>query len=355
VAAGGAQAATTPGVQGAAPVVGPGDARRVAITGAAGFIGSHLTDRLLALGHAVCGIDDLSHGSLDNLARQQDNPAFTFHRLDVRDRDGLLRATRECDLFVHLAALKIPRYGNALATLQVNQQGAANVLELAAGGRRKVVLASTSDVYGLSERLPFAEDDPLVLGPPSVRRWAYAVSKLHDEQLAFAYAEERGLPVVPLRFFGTYGPRHHLSWWGGPQSVFLTCCLQGRPLPIHGDGLQTRSFTFIDDLVTGIVAALFAPAADGQVINLGATEEVTIRELARQVHQACGGVGEPALELVPYDSFTGKRYDDVRRRVPCVARARRLLGWQAQVGLAAGLARTLPWHRDRLAQEARDG
>ncbi|MBM4319120.1 MAG: NAD-dependent epimerase/dehydratase family protein [Deltaproteobacteria bacterium] len=317
----------------------------VAVTGSAGFIGSHVVDRLLALGHRVCGVDNLSYGLRENFEHHLGHPGFSFHKVDVRDLAGLAEATDDCDAFIHLAAFKIPRYGNALATLQVNHAGAAHVLELARRGCRKVVLASTSDVYGMSAALPFDEEGNLVLGPSTVKRWSYAVSKLFDEHLGLAYAEEYGLPVVALRFFGTYGPRHHLSWWGGPQSVFFSCCLEGKPIPIHGDGLQTRSFTFIDDLVEGIVVALLRDEADGRVLNLGSQEEVAILELARQVHHACGNEGEPRLEFVPYSSFTGQRYDDVRRRVPDCTLAAQLLGWQVRVRLAEGLALTAPWHR----------
>lgn len=330
-------------LSGAAPA--PAPLLTVAVTGSAGFIGSHLVDRLLALGHRVHGVDNLSFGLRENFEHHLGHPGFRFHKVDVRDEVALAEATADCDAFVHLAALKIPRYGNALATLQVNHAGAANVLELARQRCRKVVLASTSDVYGMNPELPFQEEGNLVLGPPTVKRWSYAVSKLYDEHLALAYAEEYRLPVVALRFFGSYGPRHHLSWWGGPQSVFFEHCFAKKPLPIHGDGLQTRSFTFIDDLVEGIVAALLRPEADGQVLNLGSDEEVTILELAREVHRASGVEGELQLEFIPYRSFTGKRYDDVRRRVPDCSRAAQLLGWQARVRLADGLALTAPWHR----------
>ena len=321
---------------------------RIAVTGAAGFLGSHLVDRLLGLGHSVVGIDSLIYGSRANLAQQAGNRRFTFVEADVRDMPALNEACRSADVIVHLAAHKIPRYGGAIDTLLVNADGTRHVLDIARYGQRKVVFASTSDVYGKSPDLPFREDGDLVLGPSRVKRWSYAVSKLFDEHLCFAFAEEYELPVVALRFFGSYGPRHHLSWWGGPQSVFISAALRGEPITIHGDGLQTRSFTYVSDTVDGIVRATLSDAADGEVLNLGCDHEITILELARTIHGLCGAAGEPNLEFIPYESFTGKRYEDVRRRVPDCSKAQRLLGWRAHVALEAGLARTIEWHRAAL-------
>jgi UDP-glucose 4-epimerase len=193
--------------------------------------------------------------------------------------------------------------------------------------------------------LPFSEDDDSVLGSSKVSRWSYAVSKLFDEHLAFAYQESFGIPVTVLRFFGSYGPRHHLSWWGGPQSVFIDAVLNDREIPIHGDGLQTRSFTYVSDTVEGIYAAIMKCEANGEIINIGSTHEITIVELAKMIKQLSKTSGELKLKFVPYESFTGKIYEDVRRRVPDLSRCERVLGVKAKVSLEAGLLRTIEWQR----------
>jgi UDP-glucose 4-epimerase len=179
-----------------------------------------------------------------------------------------------------------------------------------------------------------------------VPRWSYAVSKLFEEHLAFAYQESFGIPVTLLRFFGSYGPRHHLSWWGGPQSVFIDAVLNDREITIHGDGLQTRSFTYVSDTVEGIYASIMKPEANGEIFNIGSTHEITILELAEAIKRLCDTPGDIKLRFVPYESFTGNRYEDVRRRVPDTSRCERLLGVKAVVGLAEGLARTIAWQRE---------
>ncbi len=210
----------------------------------------------------------------------------------------------------------------------------------------KTVLASTSDVYGRNPEVPFSEErSDLVLGSPKSARWAYAVSKAFDEHLGFAYQEEYGLPVTLLRFFGSYGPRHHLSWWGGPQPVFIDAILKGEPVTIHGDGKQTRTFTYVDDTIEGICRSMMLDEANGEVFNIGGAEEVSILELANVIWELCA-TGKPLeIEFVPYQSFTGQRYDDVRRRVPDVEFAHQKLGFLATTPLVEGLKRTIAWQR----------
>jgi UDP-glucose 4-epimerase len=251
----------------------------------------------------------------------------------------------EVEVFANLAAFKIPRYGNRLKTLQVNSQGTLNVLKLAAEQKAKFVFTSTSDVYGKNPAVPFGETSDCVLGPPSVARWAYAGSKLFDEHLAMAFSEQYGIPVTILRIFGSYGPRQNLSWWGGPQSVFIDSILNGEPTPIHGDGLQTRSFTYVSDTVSGILAALENESANNELINIGSTHEISIVELARHIHRLSGSLAPLRLEFVPYQNINGQAYEDVRRRIPDVAKAERLLGFKARVSLEEGLARTIEWQR----------
>ncbi len=329
--------------------------RKILITGVAGFLGSHLLDRLIADGQEAIGIDDLSMGRLGNISHHVGGGTpFTFLERDVTDPGAFADLDDDIDCIVHLAAFKIPRYGKTLDTLRVNSKGGENVLELARRLACKCVLASTSDVYGRNPNVPFAETDDLVYGPSTVARWAYAVSKLHDEHLALAYQEAYGFPVTLLRFFGSYGPRHHLSWWGGPQSVFIDAVLDDEEIPIHGDGLQTRSFTYVSDTVAGIAAAIARPEANGEVLNIGSTFEITILELAHTIKRLSGTPGEPRIRLVPYESFAGGKYEDVRRRVPDVTRCQEILGVTAEVGLDEGLLETIAWQREaRRAQRDR--
>ena len=325
---------------------------KILITGVAGFLGSHLLDRVLADGHTVVGIDNLSMGSRANLVHQLSNPRFRFLEKDVVDAATFAELDTDFDRIVHLAAFKIPRYGKAIDTLRINYQGTDNILQFASRADCKCVIASTSDIYGRNPKLPFGEDDDSVIGNSKVARWAYAVSKLFDEHLAFAYQDSNGIPVTVLRFFGSYGPRQHLSWWGGPQSVFIDASLNGKEIPIHGDGLQTRSFTYVSDTVEGIYAATMKHEANGDVFNIGSTHEITILDLARIIHRLSGAPGEANIRFVPYESFTGKAYEDVRRRVPDVTRCSQVLGVNAKVGLDEGLLKTIEWQR-RVTQGAK--
>ena len=323
------------------------------ITGCAGFLGSNLVGRMLGAGHEVVGVDNLSMGLLDNLAEFRDDKRLRFVQADVTDPAALGALGGPFEAVVHLAAFKIPRYGKAIDTLKINYRGTENALELARRLGCKLVLASTSDVYGRNPKLPFSEEgSDHVIGNSKSPRWAYAVSKLFDEHLALAYQDAYGFPVTILRFFGSYGPKQPLSWWGGPPPVFIDCVLNDKPIPIHGDGSQTRSFTYVTDTVEGIYQATLRASANGEIINIGSTQEITILELARRVKKASGTPGELKVEFVPYASFTGRKYEDVMRRVPDVALCERLLGVRAKVDIDDGLARTIEWQRAAVARRA---
>lgn len=330
--------------------------KKVLITGAAGFLGSHLSDEMLRRGYQVIGIDNLSQGSLRNLEPAQSHPAFSFYHGDVCDPEALkIAAGGTVDLVLHLAAYKIPRYGNALKTLTVNSEGTLNLLKLAAEHKARFLMTSTSDVYGKNPKIPFCEDDDAVLGPPTVARWAYAASKLFDEHLALAMSEELDFSATVVRIFGSYGPRQHLSWWGGPQSVFIDAVLRNQVIPIHGDGLQTRSFTYVSDTVRGIADAAEADCLNGEVLNIGNDVEITILELAEMVHRLCG-VGWPLrIEMQPYDQMAGRKYEDVRRRVPHLGKAQRTIGFEARICLEEGLRKTVAWQRQTMAGVAAQG
>lgn len=330
--------------------------RVILITGVAGFLGSNLLGRLLDEGHRVVGIDNLSMGSMANLYPHLKHPRFRFVKADAMHRSTFESIREDVSCVVHLAAYKIPRYGKAIDTLHVNYHCTDNVLEFARERNCKCVVASTSDVYGRNPDVPFSEEhSDCVIGDSQSPRWAYAVSKLFDEHLALAYQDAYGFPVVLLRFFGSYGPNQPLSWWGGPPPVFIEAVLNGKSIPVHGDGQQTRSFTYVSDTVDGICAAIAQPAANGGIFNIGSDEEVTILELARRIQKASGEPGEPRIELVPYESFTGKKYEDVRRRVPDTTIAREVLGFQARVPLDEGLKLTIEWQRQATRQRKTGG
>ena len=314
------------------------------VTGGAGFIGSHLCEALLARDYSVRCYDDLSHGSRDFVDGYKGNHRFEFYLDDVCNKPALESAVDGASVIFHLAARKIPRYGDALGTLNVNNEGTRNVLEAAQRQKCKVILASTSDVYGKGAP-PFKETDNLVVGPSHIRRWSYAVSKIFDEHLALAHHAEQGLPVAILRFFGSYGPRNHRSWWGGPQAVFIEQALRDEEITIHGDGSQTRSFTYIDDLIDGIMRASGSRRVIGQIVNLGSEEEISILSLARLIYGLTRPGGFPRLKFIPYDSFGGG-YEDVSRRLPDLTKARELLGFCWRTSLMDGLVKTIEWHRN---------
>lgn len=319
--------------------------KTVFITGVAGFIGSNLAKELLKKGYKVIGIDNYSQGFKRNIEDLFSQPSFRFYEGDVCDQGLILKISKDADCIIHLAAYKIPRYGNAMATLKINTKGTENILEAAKENKSKVVFASTSDVYGKNPYLPFTEESDLLLGQTVIKRWGYAISKIFDEHLCFAYQEEYGVPVVILRYFGGYGPNQNLTWWGGPQSVFIAHALDKKPMPIHGDGKQTRSFVYISDILEATTACIENEKALGQVFNIGNTREISIIELAQIIWKMINSNDEPLFEFISYKSFSGK-YEDVRRRVPDISRARRLLDFKPKVELEEGLPITIEWHKN---------
>ena len=321
--------------------------KKVGVTGAAGFIGANLCERLLAEGVEVVGVDDLSYGSVANISGLLEDPRFSFEVLDCTRRRELREAFEGCDSIAHLAAKKIPRFGGALSTLEVNVAGVNAAASVALSLDADLIVTSTSDVYGNAEP-PFAEDDPIVLGPSTTRRWAYAVSKLYDEHIALALAEEKGLRTTILRLFNVYGPRNHPSWWGGPITAFAETLLDGGIMELHGDGRQVRSFTYVTDTVDGFVRALDTPAAHGEILNIGSDEPITIVKLAAAVQEALGIAGPLRAKQLPYEKIGG-RYQDVRCRIPDTEKAARLLGFNATVALEEGLAKSIAWHVERRA------
>jgi UDP-glucose 4-epimerase len=321
---------------------------KVLITGVAGFIGSNLAAALLKKGYSVVGVDNMSHGNPLNLSGFINHSAFDMHHIDVRDESGMIRAVKGCEVIVHLAAHKIPRYSDALDTLLVNVNSSENVLKAALENRSKIVAASTSDVYGKNPIVPFKETSDLVIGNPTIKRWAYAISKMYEEQLYFAYHDRYGGDIIILRFFGGYGPNQNLTWWGGPQSVFINSAIDDQEMEIHGDGQQARSFTYITDHIDGIIRAIENPAANNLIFNLGHTQEITIEALASLIWRLIRGEEPPRLRFIPYSAF-GK-YEDVQRRVPDINRAREILKFEPKVDLETGLINTIRWQIVRRKQ-----
>ncbi|MCC6433833.1 MAG: GDP-mannose 4,6-dehydratase [Acidimicrobiales bacterium] len=313
---------------------------RVLVTGGAGYIGSHLVDLLLASNHEVTVIDNLSTGKIANLAHCIED--IRFINGSILDQPLIEREVERCQLVFHLAAAVGVRHivDRPLESLLTNSRGTENVLEACFKYWRKVLVASTSEVYGKTAKVPMSEDDDRVLGSTKVHRWGYSTAKALDEHLAFAYAAH-GLPVSVVRYFNSYGPRIDPRGYGSVVASFIGSALSGQPINVHGDGSQTRCFTYVDDTARGTFLAGFREEAEGTVVNLGNPVETSIRELAQEI---CTLVGSSSsLNFIPYEQYYGKGFEDTKRRVPDASRAKALLDWEPTVDLATGLARTLEW------------
>ncbi len=317
---------------------------RVLVTGGAGFIGSHLVDALLEQGDTVTVLDDLSTGAEANLREVIGRAGLRVIRGSVLDPAIVDRLVADAETVYHLAAAVGVRniVARPLDSLITNVRGTEIVFEAAFRHGVRVLLASTSEVYGKSDQLPFRETGDRVLGPTWVHRWGYATSKAIDEHLAFAYAD-RGLRVSVVRYFNAYGPRIDEQGYGSVIARFAGQALRGEPLTVHGDGQQSRCFTFVSDTVRGTILAGTRDEALGQVLNIGRGAEVTIADLAERVRRIIGS--RSAVTMVPYESYYPKGFEDTRRRVPDTTRASELLGFTAAVDLDDGLARTLEWCR----------
>lgn len=317
----------------------------VLITGGAGFIGSHLADHLLGDGHRVAVLDDLSTGTFDNIEHLASNPNFTAVLTSIFDETVLAEQVDRCDTVVHLAAaVGVKLIIDApVRTIETNVGGTELVLRHANQSGKRVLLASTSEVYGKRTSVPFAEDSDLVIGPPHHNRWAYACSKAVDEFLGLAYWKEQRLPVVIVRLFNTVGPRQ-TGRYGMVLPTFVRQALAGEPLTVFGDGLQTRSFTDVNDVVRALAGLLEHPRAAGNVFNIGNPEETTIRGLAERVKQATGSAS--TIVTVPYDEAYESGFEDMPRRVPDITRIRNLIGWKPRLALPAIVERVVAHMRD---------
>jgi UDP-glucose 4-epimerase len=300
---------------------------RALITGGAGFIGSHLAEALLVSGHGVLIIDNLSTGSMDNIAHLKGRPNFEYHIDTVNNEALLAELIDQADVVFHFAAAVGVKLivEQPVHTIETNVHGTEVVLKHAVKKRKLVVVASTSEVYGKSIDVPFREDSDLVLGPTPKHRWAYACSKALDEFLALAYWKERKLPVIIVRFFNTVGPRQ-TGQYGMVIPNFVRQALAGEPITVFGDGTQCRSFTHVADVVRALMALMVEPAAIGQVVNIGNTEEVSISTLAERVRDAAGS--SSPIRLIPYDQAYESGFEDMPRRLPDLTKVRRLIGYE---------------------------
>jgi len=315
---------------------------RVLITGGAGFIGSHLAEALLERGDEVDVLDDLSTGRLDNISHLMTHPRFSYTIGSVTDESAVADLMDQCDMAFHLAAAVGVRLvvSKPVHTIETNVHGTETVLRCAAKQKKLVVVASTSEVYGKSAVFPFREDADLVLGPPDKTRWGYATSKLIDEFLALAYWKEQEVPVIVVRFFNTVGPRQS-DRYGMVIPNFVRQAIAGEPLIVHGDGSQRRSFTWVGDVISALLALVDEPRCVGQVFNIGNGAEVSIHDLAKRIIDMTSSHSE--IRFVPYHEVFGHSFEDMARRVPDITKIQQFVGYRPKVHLEEILERIIDY------------
>lgn len=319
---------------------------RVLITGGAGFIGSYLAETYLHGGHEVYVIDDLSTGSLENISQLLKNPKFQFTNDTILNREVMLELTGICDVVVHLAAAVGVRLiiEEPLKSIHTNIVGTEIVLDLANKFRKKIFIASTSEVYGRNSKVPLNEDDSRVYGSTSVARWSYASSKAMDEFLALAYHRTKQLPIIIARFFNTVGPRQ-TGRYGMVIPRFVGQALRNEPITIFGNGEQTRNFTFVEDVAKGIMALVDEPKAVGQIFNIGSEGEVSINDLAGRVKKMTGSSSR--IVHVPYEDAYQEGFEDMERRVPDISKIHRLVGYKNTHTLDDILEKVIAYEQSR--------
>tara|TARA_B100001146_G_C16191967_1_gene439564 strand:- start:424 stop:1407 length:984 start_codon:yes stop_codon:yes gene_type:complete len=316
------------------------------LTGGAGFIGSHLTEAILAGGDRVLSIDNLSTGSMDNVTHFLGHPNHRFEQASITDRGVMERMASEADVIVHLAAAVGVKLivEHPVQTIETNVMGTEEILRVALRNKCRVLIASTSEVYGKGSKFPFAEEDDVLLGATSKSRWAYAASKMVDEFLGLAYWREFGLDVVPFRLFNTIGPRQ-TGQYGMVVPRFIRQALGGEPITVYGDGNQRRCFCDVRDVVPAILGLAGHSDAPGRVYNIGGTEEVSIQELAERVVEMTGS--DSQITKVPYSEAYAPGFEDMERRVPDTERIHELLGWKPKRDLREILSDVISYERGR--------
>ncbi len=318
---------------------------RILVTGGAGFIGSNLVDILMTQGHEVTVIDNLSVGKASNIEHHLESDHFHFVNDSILNEGTLERLIRRADLIYHLAAVVGVKYvvDDPLMAIITNVRGTENVLELAFKYWVRTVIASSSEIYGKSTVVPLQEDSDRLLGPTTVGRWSYSDAKAIDEYFALGYAK-KGLPVSVVRYFNAYGPRLDPLGYGSVIAKFMTQALRGEPLTVYDNGEQTRCFTYVRDTIEGTIRAATVKEAVGQVFNIGSNRETSIIELAQLIRKLTGTRSE--IAHISYEVAYGEQFEETRRRVPDVTRARETLGFEAQTTLEEGLQKTLAWFQD---------
>ena len=321
---------------------------RVLITGGAGFIGSHLADAYLQRGDEVLVIDDLSTGTIDNIQHLKSNPKFHYTIDSVHNQPVTAELVDQCDVVFHLAAAVGVKLivESPVRTIETNVRGTEVVLALANKKQKRVLVASTSEVYGLSADVPFKEDGNLVMGATTKGRWSYACSKAIDEFLALAYWREKKLPTTIVRLFNTVGPRQ-TGRYGMVIPTFVKQALAGRPITVYGDGKQTRCFGYVGDVVGALIKLMDTTESIGQVFNIGSTEEISILQLAEKVRELTQSTSE--IVFVPYDDAYEEGFEDMPRRVPDTNKINQLVGFKPEMTLDGILETVISYHRGRRA------
>ena len=323
---------------------------RFLITGGAGFIGSHLAERLLDRGDRVVLLDNLSTGSVENIRHLKSSPSLQYHLDNIENRQLLAELVDDADVVVHLAAAVGVKLivESPVRTIETNVNGTQMILEAACKKRKLVLTASTSEVYGKSTNIPFREDADLVLGPTTKGRWSYAASKALDEFLALSYWKEKKLPVIVARLFNTVGPRQ-TGRYGMVLPNFVKSALDNAPITVYGSGKQSRCFCDVRDTTEGLIRLMDTERAVGEVVNVGNTEEITIEALASRVKERTGS--SSTIEYVPYDQAYEPGFEDMMRRVPCVDKLQGLTGFRPQTSLNEIIDRVAEHFREKSALE----
>ena len=325
---------------------------RVLITGGAGFIGSHLSDACLERDDEVFIIDDLSTGSFENIRHLKDHPRFHYTIESVHNQPVTAELVDQCDVIFHLAAAVGVKLivESPVRTIETNVRGTECILSLANKKKKKVLIASTSEVYGLSTQVPFREDGNLVMGATTKGRWSYACSKAIDEFLALAYWREKKLPTIVVRLFNTVGPRQ-TGQYGMVIPTFVKQALANRPITVFGDGNQSRCFCYVGDVVGALMKLMDDDRAVGQVFNVGSNQEITIIDLAKKVKDLTGSNSE--IVLVPYDEAYEEGFEDMPRRVPDISKSNKQIGFAPKIDLDGILRSVIDFHSGQLSQEKR--
>ena len=318
---------------------------RVLITGGAGFIGSHLSEAYLQRGDEVFVIDDLSTGSIENIRHLKDDPRFHYTIDSIHNQPVIAELVDQCDVIFHLAAAVGVKLivESPVRTIENNVHGTEVVLSLANKKKKKVLVASTSEVYGLSAEVPFREDGNLVMGPTNKGRWSYACSKAIDEFLALAYWREKKLPTIVVRLFNTVGPRQ-TGQYGMVIPTFVKQALAGRPITVYGSGKQSRCFCYVGDVVGALVKLMDAEDSVGEVFNIGSHQEISILDLAKRVKELTDSDSE--IVFVPYDEAYEEGFEDMPRRIPDTAKVNKLVGFKPEKRLDEILQAVIEFHRD---------